>query len=81
MGKEFNPDVFNPAAWVLDNQQGLGEDSQPTGKISDGFGDIPQPDGEYVALVRREAAVAGIELPADDIAAVRLAARAAIEAQ
>jgi len=80
MGKGFNPDVFNPAAWALNNQQGLGEDSQPTGQIS-GFGDIPQPDGEYVALVRREATAAGIELPADDMAAVRLAARAAIEAQ
>lgn len=42
---------------------------------------LPAPAPEYVTLIRAEAQVAGIELPADNMAAVRFVLRAAVEAQ
>lgn len=40
MGKGYNSEgPFDPQAWAINNQQGWGEDSQPSGQIQDGYGE------------------------------------------
>ena len=72
------PEVFD----VSDNLQGFGDGPVvPIGRIEDGFGNYPDPQDAYVSLLRAEAARVGVTLPQGNTAAVKYAARAALESE
>ena len=72
MGKGYDREIFDPSAWMLNNQQGFGETSQPVDKISDGFGDTAD------FSLEQAASPAHIET-ADGSRTARIVARTALE--